>query len=196
MDLAFIEHEAEIIKYVTQLKEQELEERLQAKNAGLMLTCNCCYDDEIMPKDSHTCSNNCVFCKQCIIKSTEVAFGEGKLDFPCLGDCGSTFSLETLKVVLPPNLFSKIAQKKAVAEVKAAGIENLEFCPFCDFATIPHGPPETYKIFTCQNPDCLKETCRLCKEASHVPLRCDEVEKDADVKNRVYIENKMTEALL
>lgn len=42
----------------------------------------------------------------------------------------------------------------------------------------------------------MKESCRECKEPSHVPLRCDEVEKANDVKMRTYIEDRMTEALL
>lgn len=86
-----------------------------------------------------------------------------------------------------------MARKKQLEEVKAAGIEDLEMCPFCDFATIPEA---ANKIFTCLNPECMKESCRLCKEPSHIPLKCEEVEKDEDVKRRVYIENKMSEALL
>lgn len=77
--------------------------------------------------------------------------------------------------------------------MKAAGIEDLEFCPFCDFATIPI---TDNKIFQCLNPDCMKESCRQCKETSHVPLRCDEVEKPADIQARTYVEENMTEALL
>ena len=56
--------------------------------------------------------------------------------------------------------------------------------------------PDENKIFKCQNPDCGKESCRLCKEISHIPLRCEEVEKDAEVRKRTYIENKMTEAMI
>lgn len=66
-------------------------------------------------------------------------------------------------------------------------------CPFCEFAAIPASED---KVFRCLNSDCMKETCRLCKEPSHIPLRCEEVEKDADVQVRTYIENKMTEALV
>lgn len=90
-------------------------------------------------------------------------------------------------------MFSKVALKKQVEEVKAAGIEDLETCPFCDFVTIP---AREDKLFRCLNPECMKESCRLCKEPSHLPLRCEEVEKEDDVKIRTYIENKMTEALL
>lgn len=90
-------------------------------------------------------------------------------------------------------MFSKVVQKRQLQEVKAAGIEDLELCPYCDFATIP---PAGDKIFYCLNPECMKETCRLCKEPAHVPLRCEEVEKKDEVDMRTYIENKMTEALL
>lgn len=86
-----------------------------------------------------------------------------------------------------------MAQKKQLEEVKAAGIEDLEFCPFCDFATIP-APGD--KIFRCLNNECMKESCRECREPSHIPLRCNEVEKEEDVKLRTYIEDKMTEALV
>ena len=77
-----------------------------------------------------------------------------------------------------------------------ADIEGLERCPFCDFATIMESSPEENKVFPCQNPECGKESCRLCHEISHIPLRCDEVEKDAEVRKRTYIENKMSEALI
>ena len=56
--------------------------------------------------------------------------------------------------------------------------------------------PEENKIFQCLHPDCGIESCRLCHEMSHIPLRCDEVEKDAEARKRTYIENKMTEALV
>ena len=51
-------------------------------------------------------------------------------------------------------------------------------------------------MFTCLNPECGKESCRICKEISHIPLRCEEVEKDVEVRKRTYIENKMAEALI
>ena len=79
---------------------------------------------------------------------------------------------------------------------RQAEVDGLERCPFCEFATIMDTSPEENKVLQCQNPDCGKETCRLCKEISHIPLRCEEVEKDAEVRKRTYIENKMTEALI
>ena len=77
-----------------------------------------------------------------------------------------------------------------------AGLSGLEQCPFCPFATIMDVPKEVNKLFACQNPECGKESCRLCREDSHIPLRCEEVEKDDEVRMRTYIENKMAEAMI
>ncbi|XP_025831279.1 uncharacterized protein LOC108735577 isoform X2 [Agrilus planipennis] len=192
-EIAFIHHEEEIHSFIKVQKAKEEQEREIAKQAGLLQTCQCCFDDEVMPKDIAHCNSGCVFCKSCVSKSIEVAFGEGKLQFPCLSTCTSEFSLQTLQNVLNPKIFSKIALKKQVEEVKAAGIEDIESCPFCDFVSIP---AKEDKLFRCLNPSCMKESCRECKEPSHVPLRCEEVEKDEDVKARIYIENKMAEALI
>lgn len=96
-------------------------------------------------------------------------------------------------MVLDSVTFAKLAQKKQMEEIKSANIDGLESCPFCEFATIPN--PDD-KIFHCLNQDCLKESCRKCRHESHIPLRCEEIEYDEDVKMRTYIENKMTTALL
>merc|ERR1719272_2739156 len=45
------------------------------------------------------------------------------------------------------------------------------------------------------DPDCGKTTCRWCQEDDHRPLRCDEVEKDAEVKIRTFLEEKMAESI-
>ncbi|CAG9827379.1 unnamed protein product [Diabrotica balteata] len=192
-NLAYLTHKEEIEQYIKEAKEKEEAERKNAKENSLFNECKCCYDNEVMPKDSFSCPNGCVFCKSCIKKSCEISFGEGKTEMMCLNGCPIEFTLHTLQLVLPPKLFSKLAQKKALAEVRAAGIDELESCPFCDFASIPNAED---KIFRCLNPDCMKESCRSCKEENHVPYKCDEIEKDDDVKARIFVENQMTEALL
>ncbi|XP_022904293.2 E3 ubiquitin-protein ligase RNF216-like isoform X1 [Onthophagus taurus] len=192
-EIAYLTNRAAILKRVEDKKHQETLEREEAKKNGLMLTCACCYDDEVMPKDCVMCENGCHFCKRCVETSVQIAFNEGKSDFPCLAGCEVNFTIKMLKDALVPKFFSKVAQRQQLQEVKAAGIDDVVTCPFCDFATIP-APGD--KIFKCLNTECMKESCRECKEPSHVPLRCDEIEKDDDVKKRIYIENKMTEALV
>lgn len=63
----------------------------------------------------------------------------------------------TFQGVLNPSVLSKMLQRKQLEEVKAAGIEDLESCPFCDFASIL---PREDKVFRCLNPECMRESCR------------------------------------
>ncbi|KAK3913520.1 E3 ubiquitin-protein ligase RNF216 [Frankliniella fusca] len=166
----------------------------EAKENGELLECQCCYDSEVMLEDIRPCSEGQhIFCVTCVQRSSEQRIGDGHTTFPCLADCSSEFNLQTLRGILKPTVFSRLVQRKQVEEVKAAGIEDLVQCPFCDFCNIP---PREDKIFRCLNPDCMKESCRLCKEISHVPLRCEEVEKKSETEMRTYIENQMTEALV
>nr|XP_023018957.1 E3 ubiquitin-protein ligase RNF216-like isoform X7 [Leptinotarsa decemlineata] len=192
-ELAYLTHKKEIEAFLKEKEQKENTERQNAKENGLMNTCQCCFDEEVMPKDTFNCPKGCMFCRDCIQKSCEVTLGEGKTVYKCLCDCPEEFTLQTLQNVLPPKMFSKLAQKKTLAEIQAAGIEELEMCPFCDFASIP---VENDKIFRCFNPDCMKESCRLCKEENHIPYKCDELEKDEELKARLYLENKMSEALI
>ncbi|XP_065160096.1 E3 ubiquitin-protein ligase RNF216-like isoform X2 [Atheta coriaria] len=190
---AYITHKRLIERTKEQLKIDAEKRKQEAIDNKEVNTCGCCFDEEVMREDSFCCTNGCLFCKQCIRQSAEILFAENNLAFPCLLRCGADFTLEILQACLTPKIFCKIAKRKQLEEVKAAGIEDLEICPFCDFASIPSAAD---KVFKCLNPECMKETCRLCKEPSHIPLRCDEVEKDHDVKQRVFVENQMTEALM
>lgn len=51
-------------------------------------------------------------------------------------------------------------------------------------------------VMECLDPECGKVTCRWCHEDDHRPLRCDEVEKDGDVRIRTFLEERMAEASL
>ena len=37
---------------------------------------------------------------------------------------------------------------------------------------------------------------RFCQEPNHVPLRCDEIEKESEKSMRAYIEKRMSEAMI
>lgn len=46
---------------------------------------------------------------------------------------------------------------------------------------------------------CVNKKCnffRQCREESHFPYRCDQIEKAPEVQVRTMIENKMTEVLI
>ena len=113
--------------------------------------------------------------------------------------------------MLNKSTFYRFEKRRQAEEVLAAGIEGnkknrlkfscyflissfckgLESCPFCEYCEVP---PETERIFRCQNPECSKISCRQCREVNHAPLRCEEVAMKQRLHN--YVETKMTEALM
>ncbi|VEN33734.1 unnamed protein product [Callosobruchus maculatus] len=191
-EVAYIEHRKEILDYIQKKKQDEAQRRQYLIDNGLTVTCQCCFTEGLTIEEAFTCNKDCSFCAECIQKSCELKLGEDNIQFPCLADCGSQFAWTTLQAALPPTLFSKLSQRCTESEIRAAGIK-LDSCPSCNFTNIID---EQYTTFQCLNPDCMEETCILCKEPSHLPLRCDEVEKDEEVKARLHVEKKMTEALL
>ncbi|RNA12146.1 E3 ubiquitin ligase, partial [Brachionus plicatilis] len=133
--------------------------------------------------------------KNCIKKYAETNIGEMKYEFPCFGiECDSKFSQKTLEMVLEKNIFEKLCKKLCTKAVQEANLENLESCPFCEYVAIVESSEE--KIFYCMNPECMKDSCRKCKEPNHLPLKCEELENKTEVDMRTWIENKMNEAMI
>ncbi|EFA00239.2 hypothetical protein TcasGA2_TC003067 [Tribolium castaneum] len=192
-EVAFIKYEKQIRQM---LKQQDDKYRLAleaAREQGLLQTCACCFDDNLIPEECYFCIKGCIFCKDCVRSGAENVIGKEETRFPCLADCDSEFDYSTLHMVLDRKVFQGVWHRKQIEEIRNANIDGLETCPFCDFCMIPD---EGDKIFKCANIECMAETCRLCRHRSHVPKRCNEIEYDEDVKMRTFIENKMTEALL
>ncbi|XP_069117646.1 uncharacterized protein [Argopecten irradians] len=191
----FIAHKEEILEYLEEEKKSKELRRLQAKENNELLECACCYDNECMIEDMASCQDGHLFCKDCIKRSSEVAIGDGLCVFPCFtDDCKYQFPLPVLQEVMSPNMFSILLRRMQEEEVKQADIPDLVSCPFCSFATIISNPDD--KVFKCLNPECLKESCRLCREPNHVPLGCNEIERQGETNMRTYIETCVSEAML
>ncbi|CAH1791817.1 unnamed protein product [Owenia fusiformis] len=194
-EMLFLQHEEEIKEYFEVQKREKANKFKMAKEKGELHECPCCCEDELLFEELAACEDGCLFCRECIKRSSEENIGSGKIKFPCLtGDCKAQFPTQVLQSVLPSKVFSNLLRKIQEEEIRQADIEGLESCPFCSFATIIDNPDE--KIFKCLNPECLKESCRLCKEVNHIPLRCNEVEKQTETDIRTFIENKITEAMI
>jgi len=160
-----------------------------------MSECGCCFDSDIEIR-MLSCPAGHYFCKECIKRGSEAAFGDGKSELSCFeANCKEQFELKTIERGLQAATFSKWVPKIQSAEIEKAGVSGLTSCPFCHYSVIMEIPPEQDPTFRCQHPDCGKKSCRLCHEICHAPLRCDQVEKDEEVKKRIYIENKMSEAM-
>ena len=123
-----------------------------------MLTCECCYNEKVIPEKSISCNKGHNFCQECLIAGVESALSDGKYRINCFSECESELPLNLLQKLLPPQKFSQYLKNNQLQEIEAAGITGLETCPFCsEFLSIP---PAADKIFKCQNSECLKESCR------------------------------------
>ncbi|CAG0898458.1 unnamed protein product [Darwinula stevensoni] len=168
----------------------------EAENADSMLECPVCCEEKLIIKHMKPCVDGHLFCESCVQKYAEEVIGQGRVDFLCLDpSCNATFSYSILQQILRPSALSRVLRRKQAEEIQAANIQNLECCAFCDFATIMEDPKE--KIFRCLNPECMKESCRLCKRPSHIPRRCEEIQQEEGAERaRVYFENELSEAVI
>ncbi|KAH3844329.1 hypothetical protein DPMN_086587 [Dreissena polymorpha] len=153
------------------------EKQLQAaRESRELMECGCCYDDECLFEDMAACADGHLFCKQCVVRSSEAACLTVLKDM--LKDSvkvfDSDFPLHMLQDILKPSLFSLVLRKLQEEELRQADIADLVSCPFCSFATIMPN----------------QEDRGIMQEPNHVPLRCNEVEKQGVTNIRTYIETK------
>jgi hypothetical protein len=196
--------------------EQERRESFEeAKKNGRLRECTCCFDDEVLPQDMIVCEVGHEYCQQCVERhATEVVgqgvsppspplfsvtaalvSGSGRHEVPCMDNgCEASFPIESLQAFLRPQVVDLMLRRAQQEDVTRAGLENMVQCPFCDFAMILEDVED--KVFRCRNEECLKESCRQCRKANHVPLRCDEVKEASETQMRIFVENKMAEAVI
>ena len=174
MDLDFLK---EYVYYklepkIRKLQERALEKRQKvikaAKASGALFECLCCYDSECLLAEVAMCPAGCLLCRECVRRGAGVAIGDAKTVIECLAGCGQAMDDDVVRAALPANTFERLQQRRQMEEVEAAGLEDLERCPACSYATIM--PDAGVRVLVCGNPQCGKQTCRLCKEvgAQHV----------------------------
>ena len=189
---AFLSLEAAIEELKNQ-KELEQAGRLEAaRAAGLLQECPCCYGEDNLEEEMVSCEAGHLFCRECVSGAASVVMGEEKTQVVCPGDCEQEFSWRQLELALEPNLLSMLLKKRQAKEVSGAGLEDLVACPFCPYLAIMENKED--KVLVCRNPECGRESCRLCRESNHIPLRCDEVEKTEGARKE--IEEQLTQAMI
>ena len=124
--------------------------------------------------------------------SVAEAVGDQETQVICPGDCEHEFGWSQLELALEPNMLSELVKRRQAKEVSGAGLENLVACPFCPYVAIMENQED--KVLVCRNPDCGRESCRLCRESNHIPQRCDEVEKTQGARRE--IEEQLTQAMI
>ena len=119
--------------------------------------------------------------------------GSGSSLLSCLGGCGEEIPWQQLARALTPLLLSRLLQHRQQTEVQAADMEGLVTCPFCPYAAIME--QEEDRVLVCRNPECGRESCRLCRRSNHVPFTWAQVVERGEHSRR-EMEERMTQAMI
>lgn len=165
-ELQFLTFEEKIQKFL-KWRKAEAQLRIEAaRERGEVAECPICLE-ETSQEDLVFCvkAEPHGYCEACVRSHAEVAIGEGSAaQVQCLQtDCDGQIRVETLRHLISPNLLSLLLRKRAEDDIQSlvpGEREMIESCPFCPFAVILDTSPEEDKLFRCQNPDCLQESCR------------------------------------
>ncbi|KAL2819095.1 hypothetical protein BJX63DRAFT_27593 [Aspergillus granulosus] len=206
-DIITIEIDAarsEIQKLEAAIRKKREEEEAERANeeecarTNNLVECGCCFSDapanRAIPCEG---SELHFFCYACIRKSAETQIGLMKYTLQCfdVSGCQASFARSDLKEVLGSSMMAKLDSLQQDDEIRMAGLEGLEDCPFCSFKAVLV-PVEEDREFRCENPSCKIVSCRLCKQKTHIPMSCDEARKDKGLSERHEVEEAMSKALI
>ncbi|GAX10176.1 TRIAD3; E3 ubiquitin-protein ligase RNF216 [Fistulifera solaris] len=195
------EWERQTAKDLLRMKQKEVCDR-----EGTGVECLCCCDSYPI-EDMVQCNDEGhLFCCECLKQQIEtLIFGTGNLgvdrttkklatELQCFqGDCTSTFSRKCLEKALPHKTMEKYDKVQFEISVQQAGVENMAVCPKCNYQVVLSSADQ--RVLECPVTTCRYESCVLCGEASHVPLRCEEVEKDKkETSGRLTVEEAISAA--
>lgn len=110
---------------------------------------------------------------------------------PAISGCSGCFVDSSLRRSLATKDYQRYTRRAAGLHAIAAGVQDLVPCPACDFMVEMSSQSDV--VVRCLSPDCLRVSCRRCGEPDHRPLRCDEVERDDELRLRKFVEEKMNE---
>ncbi|KAG1903018.1 uncharacterized protein F5891DRAFT_1019925 [Suillus fuscotomentosus] len=159
------------------------------------IECGCCFSSYPFDKMVQ-CPEAHLFCKGCMSSYASNLLGEHNPNIVCMDQsgCKLLFPQSELERFLTPKLLELYHRVRQRKDIEAAGLENLEECPFCDYKCVIENEME--KLFRCENADCGAVSCRECKKPDHLPKSCKEVESDKHLDVQHVIEEAMTRALM
>lgn len=121
------------------------------------------------------CPEAHLFCTSCMTSYASTLLGEHNPNIVCMDQsgCKLLFPESELRRFLSSSLLELYGRVKQRKEIEAAGLANLEECPFCEYKCVIDNEME--KLFRCENAECAAVTCRTCKKpvsAAHLPFAC------------------------
>ncbi|KAI8819262.1 uncharacterized protein EV422DRAFT_123217 [Fimicolochytrium jonesii] len=170
---------------------------LKAELQEAEMECGCCYSDYPFSKMVQ-CEDGHLFCSECARRAAENVIGLRKTEFKCLSSHGCVygFSQASIQEFLPEKVYEGYLRLCQEKEVEMAQLSGFESCPFCPFGAILTTHPDVDKLFHCANTTCMIVSCRKCRRKNHIPLSCEEAQKENVLDAKHAIEEAMTQALL
>ena len=164
--------------------------------AGATSECSACFDDLPMNRQIHCNGPEAHFtCYDCALTYIKSEVGDSRCRVECPAGCGAAFANDQLNQLSDKQLLEKLAQLQQEKDIREAGLDDLEECPFCDYKEILPPIEEDFE-FRCKNPACEQVSCRRCKSVSHIPISCEQHAKDCKGNSRKKVEEAMTAALI
>ncbi|KAL4072366.1 hypothetical protein V8B97DRAFT_1958637 [Scleroderma yunnanense] len=194
-ELAWLKgHVTELEAAVDQAQSGKANEE-QDDETGDGIECGCCFSSYAFDKMVQ-CPEAHLFCMTCMTSYSSTLLGEHNPNIVCMDQsgCKLPFPESELKRFLSSRLLELYERVKQRKEIEAAGLENLEECPFCEYKCVIDNEAE--KLFRCENTECAAVTCRACKKPDHLPKSCKEVDEDQHLDAQHVIEEAMTRALM
>ncbi|KAH0579678.1 hypothetical protein H2248_002522 [Termitomyces sp. 'cryptogamus'] len=121
--------------------------------------------------------------------------GSHNPDIRCIDQsgCTSPLSISELQRFLSPkmmDLWERAERAQSRRALESACLENLYYCPFCDWACIIEG--EMTGILICRNKSvCGRSSCIRCGKLDHRPDLCDD-----QLAGKHHIDEAMSGALV
>ena len=180
------------------LMEEQQEDRMlsvgvEREDEEGLFQCSACLR-LIFHSESVSCPRGCLeVCPRCITGAARSVAEEGHEDVYCC--CGEELPLESLKSLLTADLYKKLYKKKELAMAKESGLEYT-LCPGCQAVILLFDSDNL--VLKCHNEDCLRRSCKLCKNLDHTPQPCQSIvtilkpsrdvneEDPLEVKYRLY----------
>ncbi|KAF9443736.1 hypothetical protein P691DRAFT_764001 [Macrolepiota fuliginosa MF-IS2] len=176
-------------------EEEEEAEESDGEDEEKGIECGCCFSKFRFEKLVQ-CPDAHLFCRSCVRGYAATQLGSHNPHIPCMAQsaCTQSFPPSVLRTALPRKLYALYERLVQAKEIAAAGLDNLEECPFCEYKAVFDVGFEEEKLFKCGG--CASVSCRKCKKVDHLPKRCEEVEEDKKLDARHLVEEAMTQALM
>ncbi|XP_059175851.1 E3 ubiquitin-protein ligase RNF216-like [Physella acuta] len=165
MERFYIENELCILNLIADLEiTREIEISQAVENQSVQVCSKC--SQHCLIKDSICCAGGHIICRICMDNYMAASVHNSMTRLVCQSPgCNNTIPVVKFKLLGTSKLYKTLERL-----VLKANLQGLVGCPVCFYLTEEINCSS--KRFSCQNPDCLRDSCMDCKKMWHEPFKC------------------------